>query len=192
MTDELHDVLRPLLAAYDLDLVDLEVRSGLVRVTVDREGGIDLDGLASATRTVSAALDGIDPLPGHYTLEVSSPGLERRLRTAEHFGRALGETVSVRTLPGAGEVRRAQGRLSVVDDAGFVLEGPEIAEGSIRIAYDDVERARTVFEWGAEPAPSPSRGGGGPGARAKASPARPRGPSPAARKNAKTERATTP
>lgn len=198
MADELHGVLSPLLAAHGLELVDLEVRSGLVRVTVDRQGGIGLDDLASANRTISAALDEIDPLPGRYTLEVSSPGVERRLRTPEHFGRALGETVSVRTLPGTGEVRRVQGRLSVADESGLVLEGPEVPGGSLRIAYDEVERARTVFEWGAKPASSPSRargapggrGGGAPGGKTKGSPARPKGP--AARTNAKTERVTTP
>jgi ribosome maturation factor RimP len=184
MSDELHGVLSPLLAAHGLELVDLEVRSGLVRVTVDREGGIDLDSLASANRTVSAALDEIDPMPGRYALEVSSPGVERRLRTPEHFGRALGETVSVRTLPGTGDVRRVQGRLSAADESGFVLEGPEIPGGSLRIAYDEVERARTVFEWGAKPAPSPSR--------AKGAPPRPRERTPKVEKNAKTERVTTP
>ncbi len=192
MTDDLHDVLSPLLAAHGLELVDLEVRPGMVRVTVDREGGIDLDGLASANRTVSAALDGIDPLPGRYTLEVSSPGVERRLRTPEQFGRALGETVSVRTLPGTGDVRRVQGRLSVADDQGFVLEGPEVPGGSLRIAYDEVERARTVFEWGAKPAPSPSRGGGPTANRAKGSPARSKRPGRGAGNEAETERVTTP
>ena len=157
MSDELHGVLSPLLAAHGLDLVDVEVRPGLVRVTVDRPGGIDLDGLAEANRTVSAALDEIDPLPGRYTLEVSSPGVERRLRTPEQFTRAIGETVSVRTLPGAGDVRRVQGVLAEAYATGLRIEGAEVPGGTLRLSYDEVERARTVFEWGAKPAPSPSR-----------------------------------
>jgi ribosome maturation factor RimP len=192
MTEELHDVLAPLLAAHGLELVDLELRPGIVRVTVDRPGGIDLEGLASANRAVSAALDEIDPLPGRYTLEVSSPGVERRLRTPEQFGRAVGEMVSVRTLPGSGDVRRTQGKLSAADQEGFVLECSDAPGGSLRIAYDDVERARTVFEWGAKPAPSPSRGGGPKVGRAKGSPARSKGPGRGARDDATTERVTTP
>jgi ribosome maturation factor RimP len=155
--DELRDALSPLLAADGLDLVDVELGPGLVRVTVDRPGGVDLDGLAAANRIVSSALDELDPMPGPYTLEVSSPGVERRLRTPEQFARAVGETVSVRTLPGSGDVRRVQGRLAEADEHGFRLEGAEVAGGSLRLSYDDVERARTVFEWGAKPAPSPSR-----------------------------------
>lgn len=188
MADELHRVLSRLLAVHGLELVDLEVRSGLVRVVVDREGGIDLEDLASANRTVSAALDEIDPLPGRYTLEVSSPGVERRLRIPEHFSRAVGEIVSVRTLPGTGEVRRVQGRLTVADESGVVLEGPDVPGGILRIAYDEVERARTVFEWGAKPAPSPGRAKGAPaGPRANAQVA-----GAGAKKIANTERVTTP
>jgi ribosome maturation factor RimP len=157
MSDQLHDVLSPLLAAQGIDLVDVEMGPALVRVTVDRAGGIDLDGLAAANRAVSVALDEIDPLPGRYTLEVSSPGLERRLRTPEQFARAVGQTVSVRTLPSTGAVRRVQGTLAAADTDGFELVGSEVPGGTMRIAFDEVERARTVFAWGSGPAPSPSR-----------------------------------
>jgi ribosome maturation factor RimP len=157
MSDDLCDVLSPLLKGEGLELVDLEVRAGLVRVTVDRPGGVDLEALSAANRVVSAALDDVDPVPGRYTLEVSSPGVERRLRTPEQFSRAVGETVSVRTLPGDGPARRLRGRLSSVDGTGFVVEDPD---GPVRTAFDEVERARTVFEWG-----TPSRAGGRPGHR---------------------------
>jgi ribosome maturation factor RimP len=157
MSDELRDALSPLLAVHGLELVDVELGPGLIRVTVDRPGGVNLDGLAEANRAVSGALDELDPMPGRYTLEVSSPGVERRLRTPEQFARAVGETVSVRTLPSTGEVRRVQGRLAEADDSGFRLETTDVDGGSLRLAYADVERARTIFEWGAKPAPSPSR-----------------------------------
>ena len=58
----------------------MELRSGVLLVTVDRAGGVDLDALTDANRTVSALLDELDPIPGRYTLEVSSPGVERALR----------------------------------------------------------------------------------------------------------------
>lgn len=154
MTEDLYEALRPVVAAHDLELVDVESGPGLLRVTVDREGGVDLDGLAAANRAVSAALDDLDPMPGRYTLEVSSPGVERRLRTPAQFARAVGETVTVRLQPGCDE-RRVQGRLGAADDAGVVLEGPG---GPRRVGYGSIERARTVFEWGPSPKPSPSRG----------------------------------
>lgn len=158
--ETLYRELSPVVAALGLELVDVELSAATVRVTVDRDGGIDLDALAAANREVSGALDRLDPLPGRYTLEVSSPGVERRLRTPEHFERAVGETVSVRLVPGTGEVRRLQGRLASVDDQGVVVEGPDVPGGSAAVGFQTIERARTVFEWGASGAPSPSRAKG--------------------------------
>jgi len=146
--DGLSHVLSPLLAASGLELVDLQVTQTRLEVTVDKVGGVDLDALAAANRAVSRALDELDPMPGRYTLEVSSPGLERRLRTPEHFARALGEQITVRTLPGTAGERRLRGRLSACDDEGFVVEDASLPSGSRRLAYGEVERARTVFEWG--------------------------------------------
>ena len=151
MVSELRDVLSPVVRALGLDLFDVEVAAGLVRVTVDRQDGVDLDGLAAASKAVSRALDEHDPLPGRYTLEVTSPGLERKLRTPAHFAGAVGETVSVRLVPGEEEPRRFQGRLASVDERGVVVEGPEVPGGSAAVGYHTIERARTVFEWGATP-----------------------------------------
>ncbi|HEY5244089.1 MAG TPA: ribosome maturation factor RimP [Acidimicrobiales bacterium] len=148
--DDLTDALSPVLADLGLDLVDVEVTGRVVRVLVDRDGGVDLDALASANRAVSVELDRLDPMPGRYTLEVSSPGVERRLRTPAHFARAVGETVTVRTHPDTTDVRRLQGVLATTDDDGVVLE---TGDGPVRIAYEQIERARTVFEWGPKPAP---------------------------------------
>ena len=148
--DDLTDALSPVLAELGLDLVDVEVTGRVVRVLVDRDGGVDLDALASANRAVSVELDRLDPMPGRYTLEVSSPGVERRLRTPAHFARAVGETVTVRTHPDTTDVRRLQGVLAAADDDGVVLE---TGDGQVRIAYEQIERARTVFEWGPKPAP---------------------------------------
>jgi len=158
VTERLVDALSPVLQAAGLELVDVVVGGAQVQVTVDREGGIDLDALADANREVSRTLDELDPFPGSYTLEVSSPGLERRLRTPAHFTRAVGETVTVRTLPDAQVVaRRVRGKLRGADDEGITLEGPEVPEGSMRIAYGQIERARTVFEWGPEPKPGAAK-----------------------------------
>jgi len=160
--DELSDLLASAVAPLGLELVDLERRSTSVRVVVDRVGGVDLDAIASATRAVSAVLDAHDPLPGQrYTLEVSSPGVERRLRTPLHFQRAVGELVSVRTLAGGKGERRVMGRLKSADEDGFVVEGEELPDGERRLAYDEVERARTIFEWGSK-SPAAARQGRAP------------------------------
>jgi ribosome maturation factor RimP len=150
-TDTLTNALSPILQARGLDLVDLELHGAQLTVFVDREGGINLDELGEATREVSAALDDIDPFPGRYTLSVSSPGLERRLRTPVHFARAVGEKITVRVDGGTADVKRVTGTLQSADESGCVLTGPEVPEGELRIAYDQIERARTVFEWGPEP-----------------------------------------
>jgi ribosome maturation factor RimP len=150
-TNDLADALSPLLEARGLDLVDVELHGSDLTVFVDRQGGVDLDTLGEATRAVSAALDEIDPLPGRYTLSVSSPGLERRLRTATHFIRAVGEAVTVRVHGGTSDVRRVRGTLDAADETGFTLVGPDLPDGSLRIAYDEIERARTIFEWGPQP-----------------------------------------
>ena len=150
-TDTLTDALSPILQARGLDLIDVELNGAQLTVFVDREGGIGLDELGDATRDVSAALDDIDPIPGRYTLSVSSPGLERRLRTPAHYARALGEKVTVRVDAGTADVRRVTGTLASADESGCILTGPEVPDGEMRIPYDQVERARTVFEWGPEP-----------------------------------------
>jgi ribosome maturation factor RimP len=150
-TNDLADALSPLLEARGLDLVDVELHGSELTVYVDRQGGVDLDTLGEATRAVSGALDEIDPLPGRYTLAVSSPGLERRLRTPAHFARAIGEAVTVRVHGGTADVRRVSGTLEGADETGFTLVGPDLPGGSMRIAYSEIERARTVFEWGPQP-----------------------------------------
>jgi ribosome maturation factor RimP len=150
-TDTLTIALSPILQARGLDLVDVEVHGAQLTVFVDREGGTNLDELGDATREVSAALDEIDPMPGRYTLSVSSPGLERRLRTPAHFARAVGETVTVRVDAGTADVRRVTGTLQSADESGCTLTGPALPDGELRISYDQIERARTVFEWGPEP-----------------------------------------
>jgi ribosome maturation factor RimP len=150
-TDTLTNALSPILAARGLDLVDVELQGAQLTVFVDREGGINLDELGEATREVSVALDEIDPFPGRYTLSVSSPGLERRLRTPAHFARAVGETVTVRFDSGTADVRRVTGTLQSADETGCTLAGPEVPEGELRVGYDQIERARTVFAWGPEP-----------------------------------------
>jgi ribosome maturation factor RimP len=155
VADRVRDLVLPLLDDRHLDLYDVEMQGPVLRVVVDSPpgsgGGPDLDVLADATRAVSRALDEADPITGRYTLEVTSPGLERTLRRPEHFERAVGETVKIRTVPGVSDERRMEGQLVSADDAGVVVRTAVADHGATveqRLAYHDIERARTVFEWG--------------------------------------------
>jgi ribosome maturation factor RimP len=152
--------VEPVVGALGLSLYDVEVsgsgRARVLRVLVDKPGGIDLDGIAAATEAISPALDRppLDTvLPGPYALEVSSPGLERPLRTPAHFADAVGETISVKTRAGDDRpARRARGVLSGAGESGFDLTLDD--GGTEHLDYGDVAQARTVFEWG----PQPKRG----------------------------------
>ena len=144
MSERVRELVGPTLAARDLEVVDVEHRAGVLRVTVDRPGGVDLDTISTASRLVSEELDRDDVVPGRYVLEVSSPGVERALRTPEHFRRFVGSTVAVRTRPATEGERRVEGLLESADDTGVVVAGR-------RLSYDDIERARTVFVWGPAP-----------------------------------------
>jgi len=151
VADQVRVLVEPLLAEDGLELFDVECSPGRVVVLVDRPGGVDLDAVTRATQRISALMDREDPIPGRYLLEVSSPGLERPLRTPTHFLRSVGSTVAIKTRAGVDGDRRVQGELSAADDDGFAVDGR-------RFAYGDVERAHTVFEWGppARP-PRPAR-----------------------------------
>ena len=143
MVDRVRDLVLPILSTHEVDLYDMDVQGPLVRVVVDRSGGVDLEVLSSVTRAVSRALDEADPIGHRYTLEVTSPGLERPLRTPEQFTRAVGETVKVKTKPEVDGERRVEGVLSTADGDGVTV-------GDRTLAYHEIERARTVFEWGTE------------------------------------------
>jgi len=93
-------LITPVLADLGLEMYDLEYNGGIVKITVDTPpgspGGIDVDQLSQCTRLISRELDHDDPVPGHYTLEVSSPGLERNLRLPRHFQRETGKSAAIR------------------------------------------------------------------------------------------------
>lgn len=104
---KLIDIIEPVVSAAGFTLYDAEFRGASLLVMVDGPDGINLDQVASISRTISRHLDEDDPIPGKYTLEVSTPGLERRLRRSDHFLGAIGESVKVKLNPGtAGERRR--------------------------------------------------------------------------------------
>jgi ribosome maturation factor RimP len=146
---DLEGLLRPVLDADGIELVEVglirEHGRRVLRVTVDREGGVDLDAIALASERVSRRLDLAGFNPGPYSLEVSSPGLERPLRELRDFARNVGERAKVKTaapIDGAmtlsGTILEAQdGRVTMQTDGGV-----------IELALEDIVSARTVLEWG--------------------------------------------
>ncbi len=156
----------PLLADLGVELDDVQWGGGRLRVTVDRAGGIDSETLVLVSRTISGELDAADPIPARYTLEVTSPGVERPLRRPDHYRKAIGSQVTVKLLPGVEGDRRLEGLLVAADDERISLETGDGHRTEIRL--EQVSRARTVFDWGRpdgghngrKPARNPQTGGG--------------------------------
>jgi ribosome maturation factor RimP len=144
--DRVQELITPLLVAAGLDLYDIDLNGGVLQVLVDREGGADIGAVAKLARSISRALDEHDPIDGTYTLEVSTPGLERPLRTPDHFARAIGTTVKIKTKPGSEGDRRLEGTVASADDDAVTVTGTDGTQRTFR--YDEIERARTTFEWG--------------------------------------------
>jgi len=124
--DEIQKLIEPTIERLGYELTDLEVRlsgqGGLLRLTIDKPEGIDLDDCEKVSHAVSALLDVEDPVPGNYSLEVSSPGLDRKLTKVEHFQRFEGETLKVTMrFPIEGR-RRFRGILKSSDDENIVVE----------------------------------------------------------------------
>lgn len=145
-------LVAPIIEASGAELYDLTFDGGVLRISLDQAGGVDMGVIGSVTRSISRALDETDPIAGAFTLEVSSPGLERPLRTPEHFRRAIGEVVTVKVRAGTEGDRRGKGTLTAADDHSITVAPTGGAEPR-HIAQHDIERATTVFEWG--PAPKP-------------------------------------
>jgi ribosome maturation factor RimP len=140
------ELLESPVRALGFELVDLDVhvgKRGLLRIYIDREPGVTLADCELVSQQVSAFLDVEDPLPGSYVLEVSSPGLDRRLRTLEQFRRFGGREVKVELKQARDGRRRLRGRLSGVEDGRVVVE---VDQTPWRIDVADIAVARLVPE----------------------------------------------
>jgi ribosome maturation factor RimP len=146
---DLEALVGPVIEAAGLELVEVSFgRQGgrrVLRVTVDRDGGVDLDTIAGVSERLSRRLDveGFDP--GSYTLEVSSPGVERLLRRPRDFARKVGEKVKVRTAEPVEGSRTHTGTLVEADENGVTIA---TQSGRRRVPFEGISSARTVFEWG--------------------------------------------
>ena len=148
--DEVRDLAEAVARRRSLSLWDVEMagRPGgsVVRVYVHGTEGLDLDTVAKVSEEISRGLDLKDPIPGRYTLEVSSPGLERNLRTPEHFARSVGDKVVVKTTEVlVGNSHRLEGSIAAAGSDAMTLELHD--GGTLEVPYARIKSARTVFEW---------------------------------------------
>ncbi|MET7334071.1 ribosome maturation factor RimP [Nonomuraea sp. NPDC005650] len=143
--DHLMKLLEPVVAAEGLDLEDITVTQAgkrrLLRVIVDRDGGVSLDDVADVSQAVSTALDGDDAMgQAAYTLEVSSPGVDRPLTEPRHWRRAAKRLVKAELRDGT----VVEGRILAADEAGVDVD----VEGSARrLDYEDLTRGRVQVEF---------------------------------------------
>lgn len=124
---EIWSLIEPVVSGLGYEVVDIEFRphssNGLLRVYIDQEKGIQLEDCEAVSRQLSAMLDVEDPIPGHFNLEVSSPGLDRPLRKAEDFERFIGEMVKIKmAMPNLEGQRNFTGKLSGLEEGEVLLE----------------------------------------------------------------------
>lgn len=151
MTVSIHSQLEPTVTGLGYELLGVERSRGgasqLLRLYIDHADGITVDDCERVSRQVSDLLDAEQLVRGEYTLEVSSPGLDRPLFTLEQHRRFIGEEVALRLRALIGGRRRVSGRLRAVGDETLTVE----VEGeSLEIPYREVERSRLVPDWTAE------------------------------------------
>ena len=140
--ESLLELLEPAITAMGFELADLDAhfgRRGLLRLYIDRKGGVTLDDCQRVSEQVGALLDVEDPLPGSYVLEVSSPGFDRRLRTLAHFERFSGDNAAIELKDARDGRRRFTGKLVGVEGSEVLLE----VDGEItRLPFGDIAVAR--------------------------------------------------
>ncbi|MEV6030435.1 ribosome maturation factor RimP [Nonomuraea sp. NPDC052116] len=143
--DHLMKLLEPVVSAEGLDLEDITVTQAgkrrLLRVIVDRDGGVSLDDVADVSQAVSTALDDDDSMgQTAYTLEVSSPGVDRPLTEPRHWRRAAKRLVKAEMRDGT----VVEGRILAADEAGVDLD---VEGGARRLDYEDLTRGRVQVEF---------------------------------------------
>jgi len=149
---EIWELVEPYLAAEKLELDDLELagqgKGRILRVTVDGED-VNIDRLAELSRNLSRLLDGETDLRDQYQLEVSSPGLERKLKRPTHYAKSVGREVVAKVASGESK-KTVRGTISDADDRTFTVDTDD---GTHVVDYGDVITAKTVFNWVKAPKP---------------------------------------
>ncbi len=145
---QIRALVEPLLAERELELIELTVvphgRRHLVRLLVDTVGGVTLQECARVNERIGALLESTDLIEGSYTVEVSSPGLDRPLATKRDFERAIGEEVVLEAQGADGKVRPVEGMVLAVQEQAVVLQQPA---GNTAIPFSAIRSARKSIRW---------------------------------------------
>ena len=144
LQEQIQRLLDPILGSLGLTLWDLEIRKQgpqwLLRIYIDREtGGVTLGDCEAVSRDLGTVLDVEDIIPHAYTLEVSSPGLDRSLTRPEHYRRCRGSLVKIKTFQPINGVKVFKGKLAGLEDLVVVLE--QDSGETLRIPLDNVSKA---------------------------------------------------
>ena len=143
LTERVRSLAEPVLTKHGAELVDVQVRRGrtqLVRVVADQPGGITLETCARVSEELSRMLDVDDPIEGRYTLEVTSPGLDRPLRTEADFRKQQGKQVKIVLTSG----RHEEG---TVEDVGSDRVRLARAKETVEVSFADIAKATLVLPW---------------------------------------------
>lgn len=138
----LTEMLEPIAESHGYELVAVEQAGGrhspIIRILLDRDGGVDLEAITSASRWLGEFFDENDPISGPYSLEVSSPGVDRPLRKRSDYERFAGQTVTIKA--------KAEGSRGTWTGVLLGIEGDEVIVGTdgqhVRIKLDDIQKAR--------------------------------------------------
>jgi ribosome maturation factor RimP len=142
LTERVRSLAEVVLGHHGAELVEVVVRRGrtqLVRVVADKPGGIDLDTCARVSEEMSRMLDADDPIAGPYTLEVTSPGLDRPLRTAADFRKVLGRKVRIVLAKGQHE--------GTLEEVGEDSVRVATATGPVDVRLDEIAKAKEILPW---------------------------------------------
>ena len=145
-------IIEPVLAEHGVELVDFDLcgsgRGQLLRLLVDREGGVDLSALSDLSRELSDLLDMEDAVRGSYTLEVSSPGINRPLTRPDHYVRYVGKRVRLRSRTPIEGQRNFVGELAAVTEGGVTLRTAQ-PSSEVYVPFGDIERANYEHDFSA-------------------------------------------
>jgi ribosome maturation factor RimP len=149
--DRLHEVISPILWTLGLELIDVVcVGRGprsVVRVLVDKPGGVTITDCEQAHKALGPALDVADPFPHAYTLEISSPGLDRPFQRTQDYQRAIGKQVNLKLRQPLEGQWRITGELKQVDEALVVLEiGTDRSPQAIQLSRESIAEAKLVVK----------------------------------------------
>jgi ribosome maturation factor RimP len=145
------EVIEPVVEHAGYELVHLELlgnrRNAVLRVYIDKPGGVTVDDCASVSHWVSVVLDVEDPIPHSYTLEVSSPGVERGLYKRSDYRRFAGQPVKIEMWEPRDGRRRFTGELLGLGDDDLVTVRERELKKDVAVPYDQIKKAHLIFDW---------------------------------------------